>query len=321
MHSIADGWLWSIFIALFFVVFGIDLFLVGGRGAKVVSARAALLWTGIWISCAFIFNFFLWRHLIPIEGPTIAKQKALEFLAGYLIEKSLSVDNMFVILMIFKSLAIPLMLQRRVLLYGVIGALIMRFCMIFAGVWLISKFQWLLYFFAAFLIWSGGKMLFMKTEDEHVDVSKNVVVRWIKKLFHVTDTLHEEHFFVRMGKYWYMTPLFIALVMVEISDLVFALDSIPAIFAITLDPFIVFTSNMFAILGLRALYFLLAHAARRFSAIQYGVALILMLTGVKMLLSHWYKLPVFPMLMLIVLILVATAVGGVLWEKRKRIQH
>jgi tellurite resistance protein TerC len=214
----------------------------------------------------------------------------MEFVTGYLIEKSLAVDNVFIWLMLFAFFGIPLELQKRVLVYGVLGAIVMRTAMIFAGAWLIAQFHWILYLFGAFLLVTGVKMWWFANEQP--DLASNPVLKWLRGHMKISEGLHGERFFIRQDGIRYATPLFLALVLVEISDLIFAVDSIPAIFAITGDPFIVLTSNVFAILGLRAMYFLLADMAGRFSLLKYGLAAVLVFIGVKMLLIDLYKIPV-----------------------------
>jgi tellurite resistance protein TerC len=220
----------------------------------------------------------------------VATSTALEYLTGYVIEKSLAVDNVFVWLMLFSFFGIPMELQKRVLLYGVLGAILMRTVMIFAGAWLIAQFHWILYVFGAFLLITGIKMYW--AADTEPDLENNAAIRWLRSRMNITRELHGERFFVMQDGLRYATPLFLALVLVEISDLIFAVDSIPAIFAITTDPFVVLTSNVFAILGLRSMYFLLADAADRFSLLKYGLAVVLMFIGVKMMLIDVYKIPV-----------------------------
>ena len=211
-------------------------------------------------------------------------------MTGYLIEKSLAVDNVFVWLMLFSFFGIPLELQKRILVFGVLGAIVMRTIMIFAGAWLITQFHWILYVFGAFLLITGIKMWWFA--DAKPDLENNAILKWLRGHMKVTDKLHGERFFVMQDGVRYATPLFLALVLVEISDLIFAVDSIPAIFAITSDPFIVLTSNVFAILGLRAMYFLLADMANRFSLLKYGLAAVLVFIGLKMILIDIYKIPV-----------------------------
>ena len=278
METIGTWWMWAGFFAIVLVMLAIDLFLVGGGKQHRVSLKEAATWSGIWVGVSLGFAGALWWYLDGSVGREVANQKSLEFVTGYLIEKSLAVDNVFVWLILFSFFAVPLELQKRVLIYGVLGAIVMRTVMIFAGVWLIAKFHWLLYVFGAFLLITGIKMWWFA--DQKPDLAKNPVIKWIRGHMKVTDELHGERFFVmkeEAGKWVrYATPLFLVLILVEISDLIFAVDSIPAIFAITTDPFIVLTSNVFAILGLRAMYFLLADMADRFSLLKYCLAIVLM---------------------------------------------
>jgi tellurite resistance protein TerC len=310
LETIGSTWMWIGFTVIVLIMLAIDLFVVGGGKEHRVSMREAATWSGIWVSVAFLFAGALWWHLDGTAGRAVANEATLEFITGYLIEKSLAVDNVFVWLMLFSFFAIPLALQKRVLIYGVIGAIVMRTIMIFAGVWLIAKFHWLLYVFGAFLLITGIKMWWFA--EEKPDLENNPVVRWIRGHMNVTNELHGERFFVtkeQSGKLVrYATPLFLVLVLVEITDLIFAVDSIPAIFAITTDPFIVLTSNVFAILGLRAMYFLLADMADRFSLLKYGLAIILMFVGVKMMLIDIVKIPVLVSLGIVASIIAASII-------------
>lgn len=294
MESIGNWWLWVGFFTTVLVMLAIDLFVVGGGKQHRVSFKEAATWSVVWVAVSMAFAGVLWWYLDGAMGREIANQKALEFVTGYLIEKSLAADNVFVWLMLFSFFAIPLELQKRVLVYGVLGAIVLRTIMIFAGVWLIAQFHWLLYVFGAFLLLTGIKMWWFAEQEP--DLAKNPLIKWIRRHMKVTDELHGERFFVsrQEGGKWvrYVTPLFLVLVLVEFSDVIFAVDSIPAIFAITTDPFIVLTSNVFAILGLRAMYFLLAGMADRFSLLKYGLALVLVFIGAKMLLIDLYKIPV-----------------------------
>jgi tellurite resistance protein TerC len=309
METIGNWWMWAGFAGIVAAMLAVDLFVVGGGKQHRVSMREAATWSGIWVSVALLFSGALWWYLDGVSGRAVANEAAFEFLTGYLIEKSLAIDNVFVWLMLFSYFAIPLELQKRVLIYGVIGAIAMRTVMIFAGVWLIAQFHWLLYVFGAFLLVTGAKMWWFAGEKP--DLDKNPVIRWIRGHMRVTDTLHGERFFITMdqaGKMVrYATPLFLVLVLVELTDLIFAVDSIPAVFAITTDPFIVLTSNVFAILGLRAMYFLLAGMADRFSLLNYGLALVLMFVGTKMILIDIVKIPVLVSLAIVATI-IATAV-------------
>lgn len=290
MQSIGSPELWVAFATLVVAMLAIDLFVVGGGKKHRVSFREAATWSVVWVMVSLLFAAALWWHLEGSAGREIANQKSLEFVTGYLIEKSLAVDNVFVWLMLFSFFGIPLELQKRVLVFGVLGAIVMRTVMIFAGAWLITQFHWILYVFGAFLLVTGIKMWWFA--DAKPDLESNPVLKWLRGHMKVTDRLHGERFFVMQDGVRYATPLFFALVLVEISDLIFAVDSIPAIFAITSDPFIVLTSNVFAILGLRAMYFLLADMADRFSLLKYGLAAVLVFIGLKMMLIDIYKIPV-----------------------------
>ncbi len=290
VDSFATGPMWAGFIVFVIAMLALDLFVLGGNKAHRVSVKEAGGWVAAWVTMAFAFAALLWWYLDVHVGREIANRKALEFVTGYLIEQSLSVDNMFVFVMIFTYFAVPAELQRRVLLYGVLGAIIMRAGMILAGVWLVKEFAWVLYVFGAFLVVTGVKMLIFA--DKKPDLEKNPLLRWMRKHMRITPTFHGEKFFVRIDGVRWATPMILVLAMVEISDLVFAVDSIPAIFAVTTDPFIVFTSNIFAIMGLRALYFLLADISERFHLLKYGLALVLVFIGGKMLMMPWFHIPV-----------------------------
>lgn len=290
MESIGNGWMWGGFVVFVLAMLAVDMFALGGKGAHKVSVKEALGWSLVWVSLALLFNAGLWWYLDANVGREVANTKALEFLSGYLIEKSLSVDNIFVFLMIFGYFAVPPEYQRRVLLYGVVGALLMRAVMILLGVWLVTQFSWVLYLFGIFLVITGVKMLIFA--DHEPDLEKNPLLRWLRGHLRITKDYEGENFFTIRNGVRYVTPLFLVLLLIEASDLVFAVDSIPAIFAITTDPFIVFTSNIFAIMGLRALYFLLADMADRFHLLKYGLALVLIFVGGKMLAAYWFHLPV-----------------------------
>ena len=288
--SVGQSWMWAAFIGFVLAMLALDLFVFGGRKAHRVSVREALAWVIAWTSLALVFSVLLWWYLRGMFGAEVAQRTTLEFLTGYLIEQSLSIDNMFVFVMIFGYFAVPPELQRRVLLYGVLGAIIMRAGMIFAGVWLVQEFAWLLYVFGAFLLITGFKMLIFANQQP--DLEMNPLLRWLRSHLRITDGFHGERFFVRQNGLRWATPLFPVLVLIEASDLVFAVDSIPAIFAVTTDPFIVFTSNIFAIMGMRALYFLLADMAYRFHLLKYGLAIVLVFIGGKMLVAPWWHMPI-----------------------------
>lgn len=299
--SVAQGWMWAGFIAFIMVMLALDMLALGGSKPRKVSIKEAGLWSLGWFALAMIFNALLWWYLDGAIGRKTANIKAMEFFTGYLIEKSLSVDNLFVFLTIFSYFSIPAEYQRRVLIYGVLGAIVLRAIMILAGIWLVQQFSWTLYLFGVFLIATGIKMLLLA--DRQPDISKNPVLNWMRGHLKMTDELHGERFLVWKNGVRYFTPLFAVLVMIELSDVIFAVDSIPAIFAVTTDPFIVFTSNIFAILGLRALYFLLADMADRFHLLKYGIAVVLIFVGVKLGVSYWYHVPVLMSLGFIAVIL------------------
>lgn len=290
LTSIVTPAFWVGFILFVLAMLALDLFVLGGSKAHRVSAREALGWTIAWVTLALTFNALLWWWLDGTLGREVANQKALEFLTGYLIELSLSVDNVFVFIMIFTFFAVPPEYQRRVLIFGVIGAIVLRATMILAGAVLVTKFHWILYLFGAFLVITGFKMLIFA--DKEADLEKNPVLHWMRGHLRITKEYHGEKFWImRDGVRWF-TPMFLVLILIETSDVIFAVDSIPAIFAITTDPFIVFTSNIFAIMGLRALYFLLADMANRFHLLKYGLALVLVFVGTKMLIADFYKVPI-----------------------------
>lgn len=302
METIGNPWLWGGFFVLVLTIIAIDLFVMGGRKAHIVSAKEALIWTLVWVVVTLAFCAGLWVYLDANQGREIANAKAGEFLTGYLIEQSLSVDNVFLWLMLFSYFGIPPQYQRRVLLLGVLGAIVMRTLMIVAGAYLLAKFHWILYVFGVFLLITGIKMAWFA---EHTpDISKNPVLLLMRRFIRITDDLHGEKFWVWQNGVRWFTPLLLVLVLVEVTDLVFAIDSIPAIFAITTDPFIVLTSNVFAIMGLRAMYFLLAGVGDRFSLLRYGLAVVLIFIGVKMLLLEIYKIPT-----LLSLLFVAVVMG------------
>ena len=269
-------WAWILFYALVIVMLYADLKLFGRKGQHEVSSKEALLMTGVWIGVSLLFCSGIWFY----EGDN----KAMEFLAGYLIEKSLSMDNLFVFLMLFSFFGVQRKYQHEVLFWGIFGALILRSIFIFAGAAMVQRFEWILAVFGVFLIYTGIKM-FSHKDDESVDPSKNIFVKLFKKFFPVTDQMHEDKFFITENGKRLATPLFIALLVIETTDVAFAVDSIPAVFSVSRDPFIVLTSNIFAILGLRALYFALAAIAQYFQYLKYGLGIILSFVGVKMVLE------------------------------------
>ncbi|QIQ21156.1 TerC family protein [Zophobihabitans entericus] len=314
MVSVGTPLLWGSFAAIVAVMLMIDLFLQGKNKGSVMTMKQAARWSCLWISLALLFNLGLWWHLKNTVGSEIAATQATAFLTGYLIEKALAVDNVFVWLMLFNYFTVPPAYQRRVLVYGVMGAIVLRVIMIFAGIQLITQFHWLLYVFGLFLLFTGLKMAFAKESD--VPIGERGIVKWLRNKMRMTDEMHGERFFVRHKGVIYATPLLLVLLLVEISDVIFAVDSIPAIFAVTTDPFIVLTSNLFAILGLRAMYFLLANVAEKFSLLKYGLAVILIFIGIKMLLLDIFHIPVGISLGVVAAILVITMIVNVWYNKK-----
>jgi len=290
MNSVGNPLLWGAFAVVVVVMLAIDMLLQGRKGEQSMTMKSAALWSLLWVGLSLVFNYGFWWYLNGEFGREVADKQALAFLPGYLIEKALAVDNVFVWLMLFSYFSVPASLQRRVLVYGVLGAIVLRTGMIFAGSWLVSEFSWILYVFGAFLLFTGIKMALAKEDDGAI--GDKPIIRWLRGRLRMTDELSGEKFFVRRNGLLYATPLVLVLIMVELSDVIFAVDSIPAIFAVTTDPFIVLTSNLFAILGLRAMYFLLANVAERFSMLKYGLAVILVFIGAKMLLLDLIHIPV-----------------------------
>ena len=280
-------WAWIVFYVLVFIMLIVDLKMFGKKGQHEVNIKEALKMTAVWIGVSLVFcaAIYIWY---PVES----HEKAMEFLAGYLIEKSLSMDNLFVFLMLFSFFGIERKYQHEVLFWGIFGALVLRSIFIFAGAAMVERFEWILGLFGLFLLYTGAKM-FSHDDNNQADPSQNIIVRWFKKFFPVTDQLHGEKFFVspqtsdikhQTSKYL-ATPLFVTLLVIETTDVAFAVDSIPAVFSVSRDPFIVLTSNIFAILGLRALYFALAAVAQYFKYLKYGLGIILIFVGIKMLLA------------------------------------
>ena len=306
METIGTLWIWIGFTGFVLAMLALDLGVFHSK-AHAVSLKESLAWTAVWVALALAFNAGVWHYA--------GSQKALEFFTGYVIEKSLSVDNIFVFALLFSYFAVPLKYQHKVLFWGILGALVMRAVMIGAGVALITRFAWIIYLFGAFLILTGIKMIVKREEEIHPE--RNPVVKWFKKLMPVTSDYREDHFFVRENGIRMATPLFVVLLLVEFTDLIFAVDSIPAIFAVTTDPFIVYTSNVFAILGLRSLYFALAGVMDKFHYLKIGLGVVLTFVGVKMLLAHSpYKIDTLVSLGVIVTVLAVSVVASLLRPKR-----
>ncbi len=276
------------------------------RKSKEITVKDALIWTGVWVTMAFLFNIFVYYQL--------GEEKAFEFFTGYLIEKSLSVDNIFVMILIFSYFNVPAAYQHKVLFWGILGALVMRVGFILAGVELIHKFHWLIYIFGGFLVFTGIRIL--TQGDLKLEPEKNPVVKFVRKIFRVTPAFEGDKFFIKRDNLLWATPLFLVVVMIEVTDLVFAVDSIPAILAISEDAFIVYTSNVFAILGLRSLYFALAGIEKYFVYLKYGLSAILIFVGTKMCIADIYKVPIEISLAFIILTLAVAVLASMTMQKK-----
>src|SRR5512145_579113 len=290
MESIGSPLMWSLFASFVVVALLVDFFAMSKQGAHRVSIREAAVWSLIWIAVSFVFMGWLWWYLDANASREVANTKALEYLTGYLVEKALAVDNIFVFLMVFTYFAVPAEFQKRVLMIGILGALVLRAGMILIGAWLIQQFDWILYIFGAFLVFTGGKMWWAAGQEP--DLESNPALKWARSRLRISPGYDGERFTTMIDGVRHFTPLAIVILLIGIVDIIFAVDSIPAIFAITTDPFIVLTSNVFAILGLRAMYFLLAGMHERFHLLSYGLAVVLVFIGAKMLLIDLYKIPV-----------------------------
>jgi tellurite resistance protein TerC len=308
--------MWAGFAVFVVVACAVDLLVLQRKGSEKVSITQALKWSVLWVALALIFNALLWWYLDDQGQRELANLKAMEFFTGYLIEKSLAVDNIFVFLMLFTYFAVPAELQKRVLILGVIGAIVLRAVMILIGAWLIKEFHWVLYVFGAFLLITGIKMLMFA--EANADLEKNPVLKWMRGHLKLTSSFEGEKFWVTRNGVRFYTPLFVVMVLIGITDVVFAVDSIPAIFAITEDPFIVMTSNIFAILGLRAMYFLLADLKERFHLLTYGLGFILVFVGTKMLIVDLIKIPVFTSLGIVGGILAISIIASLMISPKPR---
>lgn len=306
METIGNIWLWAGFGGLVMVALLVDLVLMRHGGAHKVTFKEALWWSLGWVALAMLFNAGLWWYLHETAGAAIANRVGLEFLTGYLVEKSLAVDNIFVFLLLFTYFAVPEEQRQRVLIIGILGAIVLRAILIFVGAALLAQFHWLLYLFGAFLLLTGVKMWCAAGKEP--DLEQNPALRWMRRHLKMTDGYRGAAMHVRENGARLYTPLFVVLVLIGVTDVIFAVDSIPAIFAITTDPFIVLTSNVFAVLGLRAMFFMLAGVADRFHLLPYGLAIVLAFIGTKMLLIDVYKIPVLWSLGVVALILTVTVV-------------
>ncbi|MFM7800777.1 MAG: TerC family protein [Limnohabitans sp.] len=315
METVAPLWLWITFGVIVLTSLFIDFVVLKKQGAHDIGVGEALNWSIIWIALSFVFNGLFWWAIKDSSGSSaLANTKSLEFLTGYLIEKSLAVDNIFVFLMIFTYFAVPTPFQKRVLMIGIVGAIVLRTVMILAGGWLMSEFHWVLYVFGAFLVLTGIKMWWAAGKEP--DLNNNPALKLLRKYMPVSKHYDREHFWTVENGKKIATPLFMVICLIALTDVIFAVDSIPAIFAITSDPFIVLTSNVLAILGLRAMYFLLAAIAHKFHLLNYGLAVILVFIGTKMCLIDIYKIPVTVSLTVVIGILALTMVLSVRTAKR-----
>lgn len=311
METIGSLGLWAAFAAFVVVALVVDFRVLGHQGPHRVRTREALWWSLAWIALALAFNAGLWVWEYLQVGRAAADEIALEFLTGYLLEKALSIDNIFVFLLVFNTFAVPVELRQRALMLGVLGAIVLRAIMIFIGAALIARFHWILYLFGVFLVFTGIKMLL--SAGSAPDLEKNPILRWVRGHLHVTRSFHGEQLRALEDGRRAFTPLFVVLVVIAIIDVVFAVDSIPAIFAVTLDPFIVLTSNVFAVLGLRALFFLLARMADKFHRLGHGLALVLLFIGAKMLIADLYKIPIGVALGVVAVLIGGAIAASLLW--------
>jgi len=307
--------MWTLFVLFVLAALAVDFFAMERQGAHKVTMKEATVWSLVWVAVSFVFVGWLWWYLGGARGDETANAKALEFVTGYLVEKALAVDNIFVFLMVFTYFAVPAEYQKRVLMFGILGALVLRAIMILVGAWLIARFHWILYFFGAFLVFTGIKM-WLATGHEP-DLEANPALKWIRRHMKISPDYDGEKFFTVRDGVKLATPLFVVIILIGIVDVVFAVDSIPAIFAITTDPFIVLTSNVFAILGLRAMYFLLAGMHEKFHLLSYGLAIVLVFIGAKMLLIDIYKIPVAWSLLFTVAVLALTMILSLKIPPRK----
>jgi tellurite resistance protein TerC len=310
--------MWMLFAAFVVIALLVDFLAMEKQGAHKVTMKEAAVWSLVWVVVSFVFVGWMWWHLGGPDGSEVADSKALEFITGYLVEKALAVDNIFVFLMLFTYFAVPAEYQKRVLMIGILGALVLRAVMILVGAWLIAKFHWVLYLFGAFLVFTGIKMWIAAGKEP--DLEANPALKWIRGHIRISRGYDGEKFFTVQDGVKTATPLFVVILLIGIVDVVFAVDSIPAIFAITMDPFIVLTSNVFAILGLRAMYFLLAGMHERFHLLSYGLAMVLLFIGTKMLLIDVYKIPVAWSLGITLTVLVATMVLSLAIAPKGKVQ-
>ncbi|HHA2446867.1 TPA: TerC family protein [Stenotrophomonas maltophilia] len=319
MQTIGNVWLWGGFAAVVVIALLVDLVLMRHGGPHKVTFKEALWWSIGWVALALLFNAGLWYYLNETAGQVVANKVGLEFLTGYLVEKALAVDNIFVFLMIMSYFAVPDEQRQKVLIIGILGAIVLRTIMIFAGSVLISQFHWLLYVFGAFLLFTGWKMWFAAGQEP--DLETNPALRWMRKHLRLLPDYASNALSVKRDGVRWFTPLFAVLILIAVTDVIFAVDSIPAIFAITTDPFIVLTSNVFAVLGLRAMFFLLAGMADRFHLLPYGLALVLGFIGIKMMIIDLFKIPTPVSLGVVAVIIAATVVLSLKYPPKEGSGH
>ena len=320
MHTIGNVWLYLAFFGLVAVMLLIDFLGFRQKQDQEVKLKTAAYWSIAWVSVATLFGAGLWLYLQQTAGITLANSKVMEYFAGYLLEKSLAIDNVFVWLMIFAAFAIPPNLQRKILLYGVLGAIVLRTLFIFIGAWFVQEFSWVLYIFGAFLLYTGFK--FLQGQEQQSNIEDMSLLKWLRKHIRITPQLDGHKFFVRQNGLLWATPLFLVLLLVEVSDVIFAVDSIPAIFAVTSDPFIVLTANLMAILGLRVMFFLLAGAATKMHYLPYGLGIILIFIGFKMLMLDVFHMPIWLSLGFIIITLAITAGLSIRYnQKQAPLEH
>ena len=310
MHTIGTPGLWAAFVAVVVVALTIDFLVLRANGAHRVRFREALAWSIAWVSLALVFDFGVWWWLNAHAGGAIADEIALEFLTGYVVEKSLAVDNIFVFLMVLNYFAVPAEQRQRALMLGVLGAIVLRAILILIGAALVARFHWALYLFGLFLVFTGARMLL--TANKEPDLEANPVLRFIQNRLPLTRRSRGDALSIVDGGRRLYTPLFLVMVLIAVTDVIFAVDSIPAIFAVTTDPFVVLTSNVFAVLGLRAMFFMLEGAAQRFHLLSYGLAAVLLFIGAKMLIAGVWKIPIGVALGVVALLIGASMAASLL---------
>ncbi|MBU3657176.1 MAG: TerC family protein [Rhodocyclaceae bacterium] len=306
---------WSALLIFVTAALGADFLSLRRQGNRVISFADALRWSLVWIALAMVFCAGLWFTLDMTEGRALANAKAGEFLTGYLIEKSLSVDNLFVFLMLFTTFHVPLAQQKKALMIGIIAAIVLRIVLILIGAWLISRFSWVMYLFGLFLLYTGAKMV-VADEEEH-DLQNNRLLKWMRRHLTISHEYHGSALYLIKDGVRVFTPLFLVVALIGVTDVMFAVDSIPAIFAVTTDPYIVMSSNIFAVLGLRALYFMLAGMAERFHLLKFGLAAILVFIGTKMLIVDFYHIPVGASLAIVLAFLLVTMMASLIIKPKK----